>query len=101
MKESKDCATLHHVGWSGDHDNIEIVDLVLNGRRIATMKAGPGNLIVRAVNAHDALVAACEAVLANITNGGTANAYPRFKVDRWDEIQKLTSALALAKGENP
>ena len=91
MRESKACATLHHVGWGGDHDNVEIVDLVLNGRRIATMEADQGNLIVRAVNAHDALVAACEAAHELLCG-------PINPIDRKIVASKLYAAIKLANG---
>jgi hypothetical protein len=56
--------------------------------------AANARLIVRAVNAHAALVAACESALKALTGPDSAG-YQR------DVAATLRAALALAKGETP
>lgn len=86
-------AASYEVVGCSDSGKTVIVDLLDNGRRIATMDEEHAAMIVRAVNAHDALVEACEmSESALMANGGSGHAW------NVEALRLIRAALSLAKG---
>ena len=88
---------LEHQGVRGRKENITIVAkrgvVARVGDTSMTGAMDDAELIVRAVNAHDALVAACERIVQEAARDCLSD-------DEWSEGEKMArAALAKARGE--
>lgn len=89
-EETKHSPTPWHVSWQSLDDSVEVND---SGNNPVANYCGhvDAEFICRAVNAHEALVAACEAAVREFSLGATG-------ASEVDALIQLRAAIKLAKG---